>query len=158
MPYRVRAFCTKDNVPTLRQVFDHARSRGIRLAADEAHGPIDPDTTEWTDAEITYKSGKSPLVIECHRDDGSADCLAKVEPREYIDEIRVPGFSIAKRRVIRHLKNTRTRPSSSPPNCSMISMRMAFTPTRPSSAISSNTAAAWFTLTWKVFTRAARWC
>ena len=107
MPYRVRAFCTGTNVPTLKQVFDYAKSNGITLTADEEHGPIDIDSTDWTEAEIKYKKNRSPLVIECNRDDGTGDCLAKVEPQEYIDEIGRPGLSFTKRRVINHLKNTK---------------------------------------------------
>jgi hypothetical protein len=107
MPYRVRAFCTRSEVPTLKQVFDYSKSHGINLSADEEHGPTDVNSPDWTEAEISYKTGNRPLVIECNRDDGTEDCLAIVEPQEYVEEIGAPGLSLAKRRVIKHLKNTK---------------------------------------------------
>ncbi len=107
MPYRVRAFCTGSEIPTLRQVFEYAKSQNISLSADETHGPINLDLPDWTEVEISYKTGKSPLVVECNRDDGTEDCLAQIEPHEFIEEIGSPGLSFAKRRVIKHLKNTK---------------------------------------------------
>lgn len=107
MPYRVRAFCIKNNIPALDKVFDYAMSRGIKLIPDETHGPIDVSSKDWSDAEISYKDGKSPLVVECNRDDGKADCLARVEPQEYIEEIEQLEKSSEASRVIKHLKNTK---------------------------------------------------
>lgn len=107
MPYRVRAFCTGSEIPTLRQVFEYAKSQDISLSADETHGPIDLYSPDWTQVEVSYKTGKSPLVVECNRADGTEDCLARIEPQEFIEEIGSPGLSFAKRRVIKHLKNTK---------------------------------------------------
>lgn len=107
MPYRVRAFCTGSDVPTLAQVFEYAKAHGVALSADETHGPTDINTPDWTEVEIAYNPDKSPLVVECNRDNGTDDCLAKVEPQEYIETIGSPGFSRAKRPVIQHLKNTK---------------------------------------------------
>lgn len=107
MPYRVRAFCTGSKVPTLAQVFDYAKSQGVTLYPDETHGPTDVNASNWTEAEITYKTGKSPLVVECNRDDGTADCLARVEPQEFIADIKSMDPSPQGTRVIDHLKQTK---------------------------------------------------
>ena len=107
MPYRVRAFCTGCDVPTLAQVFDYARAHGVSLSADERHGPTDVDSPDWSEVEISYKPDKRPLVVECNRDDGTDDCLGAAEPQEFIEEIGSPGLSLAKRRVIKHLKATK---------------------------------------------------
>ena len=56
---------------------------------------------------MAYKPGKSPLVVECSRDDGKEDCLARVEPEEFIELIGRPGLSLTKRRVINHLRSTK---------------------------------------------------
>ncbi len=107
MPYRVRAFCVGPDIPTLAQVFEYARAQGVSLSPDETHGPTDVNSPDWSEVEISYKPGKSPLVVECNRDDGTDDCLARVEPQEYIEDIGAPGLSLAKRRVIKHLNATR---------------------------------------------------
>lgn len=107
MPYRVRVFCIHSSIPSLSDVFEYAKSRGVNLAADETQGPIDIHSADWTQAEIVYKPGKSPLVVECGRDDGTEECLARAEPQEFIEEIGSPGFSLAKRRIIKHLKTTK---------------------------------------------------
>jgi hypothetical protein len=107
MPYHVRAFCTSPNVPKLAQVFEYAESQGVGLSPDESHGKTDVNTSDWTEVEILCKTDKSPLVAECNRDDGSDDCLARVEPQEFVEEIGKPGLSFSKRRVINHLKATK---------------------------------------------------
>ncbi len=106
MPYHVRAFCTSPNVPTLTQVFEYAESQGVSLSPDETHGKTDVNTSDWSEVEISYKPDKRPLVAECNRDDGSDDCLARVEPQEFIQEIGSPGLSFSRRRVIKHLEAT----------------------------------------------------
>jgi hypothetical protein len=106
MPYRVRAFCTGSDVPTLAQVFEYTRAHDVDLSPDETHGPNDVKSSDWSEVEISYKPGKSPLVAECNRDDGTDDCLARVETLEYMEEIGSPGVSFTKRRVIKHLKTT----------------------------------------------------
>lgn len=60
MPYRVRAFCVGLEVPSLRDVFEYAKSQGVELWGDESHGPVDADSAEWTEAEIAYKGRKEP--------------------------------------------------------------------------------------------------
>ena len=107
MPYRVRVFCTATEVPTLGVVFEYASLQGITLCINEANDSMDVNSPDWSEVEISYKEGKSPLVVECNRDDGTQDCLACVEPQEYIEEIGPPGLSLTKRRVIKHLKNTK---------------------------------------------------
>jgi len=106
MPYRVRAFCTGSLVPTLAQVFEYAKTHGVMLEVDETYDPTDLESHEWSDVEIIYKAGKGPLVVECNRNDGTDDCLAQVEPQEYIDAIGPPGMSLIRRRVIKHLRAT----------------------------------------------------
>ncbi len=106
MPYYVRAFCTSNDIPTLSTIFQYASSKGIDLYVDEQHGLVDVNSSDWSQVEISYKKGKSPLVVECNRYDGTQECLARVEPLEFIEKIGSPGFSLTKRRVIKHLKNT----------------------------------------------------
>ena len=107
MPYRVRAFCMGPEVPRLAPVFDFAKEQGVVLSADDSHGPTDVNTPDWTDVEISYNSDKSPLVVQCNRDDDTDDCLARVEPHAYVELIGSPGLSRAKRQVIQHLNATR---------------------------------------------------
>ncbi len=107
MPYRVRAFCTGSDVPALAQVFEYAKVQDVNLSPDETHGTTDVGSPDWSEVEIFYNSEKRPLVVECNRDDGDNDCLARVEPQEYLEEIGPPGLSRAKRRVIKHLKATK---------------------------------------------------
>jgi hypothetical protein len=107
MPYRVRAFCTGSDVPTLAQVFEYAKVQGVNLSPDETHGATEVGSPNWSEVEILYNPDKRPLVVECNRDDGDNECLARVEPQEYLEEIGSPGLSRAKRRVIKHLKATK---------------------------------------------------
>lgn len=107
MPYFVRAFCTESDVPTLSQVFQYAKNHGVSLAPDETHGPTDVSSPDWSEAEISYKPDKSPLVVECNRDDGTDDSLAQGEAQEFVELIGSPGLSLTKRRVIKHLKATK---------------------------------------------------
>ncbi len=101
MPYYVRAFCKSHTVPTIGELEKALKVEypNVRIEAD------DPDDKKWENGAFFYKEGKQPVVIECNYKD-SPESLVAEECQEFIEEIGSPGFSLAKRRVLNHLKNT----------------------------------------------------
>src|SRR5690242_6286445 len=104
MGYYVRAFCASDKVPTPKELLKYVKSKGISLGL-EADG-VDIDSTKWDQVAWTYKEGKLPILMECNRD-SSEDGLFREEIDEFLEFIGKPGFSLAKRRVIGHLKESK---------------------------------------------------
>jgi len=56
--------------------------------------------------ELSYKSGKQPIVVECNRDEGT-DSLAHQEVAEFTELIGKPGRSAGKRRVLEQIAATK---------------------------------------------------
>ena len=104
MGYCIRAFCASEKVPTPRALLEYAKKKGVSLAL-EVDG-IDIDNANWNQLEWVYKDGKLPILMECNRDT-SEDGLLRKEIDEFLDFIGKPGFSLAKRRVIGHLKESK---------------------------------------------------
>ncbi|MGD2118772.1 MAG: hypothetical protein PVG66_10455 [Chromatiales bacterium] len=102
MPYYVRAFCKSDAVPSVSELESILKSEysGVRLETEDARDG------KWGNAEYYYKDGNQPVVVECNYNDGP-ESLAAEECEEFIEEIGSPGLSMAKRKVLDHLKNTK---------------------------------------------------
>jgi hypothetical protein len=102
MPYYVRAFCNSDTVPSISELESILKSEypAIRLETEDARDG------KWGNAEYYYKESNQPVVVECNYNDGPESLVAG-ECEEFIEEIGSPGLSMAKRRVLDHLKNTK---------------------------------------------------
>lgn len=102
MPYYVRAFCKSETLPTIEEIESTLKSNypDIRIETE------DERVGKWENAEYYYKNGNEPVIVECSFKEGS-ESLATEECGEFIEEIGSPGLSLAKRKVIDHLKNTK---------------------------------------------------
>jgi hypothetical protein len=105
MGYYVRAFCTSTEVPKLKDVLEWLKNRGVSILIDDEE-QAKLDSLDWKQISLYYKKGKLPIVAECNLDDGTEDCLVREEVNEFSELIGKPGFSINKRRVLKHLANT----------------------------------------------------
>jgi hypothetical protein len=117
MGYYVRAFCKAPASPSLGaiQAWLDKHAPGIQFsdpnhAADEPSGSklsaADLQTTNWTQVELVYKSGKLPIIVECNRE-SEPDSLVRAEAAEFSELIGQPKRSAAKRRVLDHLAETK---------------------------------------------------
>jgi hypothetical protein len=97
MAYFLRTFCTSVDLPTLREVFTSAENRGIQLVTS-----TDLDASAWQQAEIVYKPGRQPFVVEA--DSGE---FIEEEVAEFIELLEDVEDSPAKERVLAHLGRTR---------------------------------------------------
>ena len=104
MGYYVRAFCTSDKKPTIRQVLDHINQSGHDFIAQTNLTDSELSVDTWTSFELTYKKDRLPILVECNHindDDG----LAKEEINEFIDDLGPAGFFAGKKKkVIQHLQ------------------------------------------------------
>jgi hypothetical protein len=107
MGYYVRAFCKSSDVPAIGDVLRWLDGRGCRLWVDDPEERVDLDSADWEEIALKYKDGKLPILVECNRDEGAEGCLMKQEVKEFLEFIGKPGLSLAKRRVIKHLRDTR---------------------------------------------------
>lgn len=107
MGYYVRAFCTSKNVPAISTILKKLAEQGCHIKLDKNMIPVDDDSENWKQVALEYKQGKLPILAECIRDDGSADCLMRDEINEFLEFIGKPRLSFAKRRIIEHLKKTK---------------------------------------------------
>ena len=103
MPYYVRAFCTDESRPSIDQIESELKrdNPAARFESDD-----DRQSPSWSQAEFYYKSGKQPVIVEVNVNEG-AESLAAEESQEFTDEIGQPGLSRSKRRVLKHLADTR---------------------------------------------------
>jgi hypothetical protein len=96
--YYVRAFCTAEEPPTVRSVLQALESRGVQLTVeDDYNNPETLDTPDWQQFGFLYKPGKRGILVECNRHNGSEDCLAAEESKEFVEMIGPPGRSKQKK-------------------------------------------------------------
>ena len=102
MPYYVRAFCNSDTVPSVSELENTLKAEYpvIRLETEDTRDG------KWENVEYYYKEGNQPVIIECNYNDGPESLVAE-ECEEFIEEIGSPGLSMAKRKVLDHLKETK---------------------------------------------------
>ena len=100
MGYYLRVFCNSDTVPSVASLQGalHAAAPALRLHTDDP-----TDSSHWENAELRYKDGKEPILIEVNRNDG-ADSLAAEEIGEFAAEVRALPQSSATARVLEHLR------------------------------------------------------
>jgi len=118
--YYVRAFCSHAAVPELAKVQAWLRECGSPAMIDdpdhaigsaegtEARSPVvDLNRSDWQQVAIVYAKDKLPILVECHRDDGSSECEMQKEIAQFVNLLGDPADSPARRRVLDHLKLTR---------------------------------------------------
>ncbi|MBS1575615.1 MAG: hypothetical protein JST09_09965 [Bacteroidetes bacterium] len=106
MPYYVRAFCKSAGIPALNLVFDSINNKGYPFTLRIVENTLEGDLINWKSFEMNYKEGKGPIIVEFNVVDDE-DGLAKEEIEEFLDRIGSAGFSLRKRKVIHHLKQTK---------------------------------------------------
>jgi len=106
MGYYVRAFCTSTDVPKLNDVLEWLSNRGLIISIDDEE-KAKLDSSDWKQISLYYKTGKLPILAECNCDNGSEECLMREEVNEFLEFIGKPGLSLNKRRVLKHLANTK---------------------------------------------------
>ncbi len=102
--FYLRVFATTDRVPSLGLAMEFLRSREILLRPESPH--TDLDTGRWSDVRLLSSAGPS-LHLSCSRDEGTPDCLLKLELSEFLRRMTKGGVTGAKRKVVRHLENTK---------------------------------------------------
>ncbi len=107
MGYYVRAFCKADKVPSANSVLKWLDARGFQFSIEISDTGIDAYSCEWKQISLKYKDDKLPILVDCDRDDGSDSCLMRKEINEFLELIGKPGLFSAKRRVVKHLRDTR---------------------------------------------------
>lgn len=108
MSYFIRAFCTLGELPPLRSVLASAAEHGSNLALNPAL--TSPDTLEdtgWTRAGIGYKNNNAPILLEVYRDIEEEDSSMREEVEEFLEFLEDAPRNRHRRRVEKHLKNTR---------------------------------------------------
>jgi hypothetical protein len=104
MGYYLRAFCTSEDLPPLGGVLEWASAQGVSLAL-ESSSPGALGSAGWHEAELRYKPGRRPLVVDVSRagDDG----LLAEEVEEFIEMLGAVEESADKRKVLAHLRASR---------------------------------------------------
>jgi hypothetical protein len=103
MSYYVRAFCTSGDPPPLRTILDWVRSEGVSLDLDTENVTPDVDSSDWKEAELRYKPGNQPIVVDVTR---SRDELLSEEIDEFLEFLEDTPDSTAKSKVLKHLRET----------------------------------------------------
>lgn len=103
MAYFVRAFCASENIPSIQEIEVKIRKQypSVRLV-----GQTEKNGSSWQSFELFYKEEKKPISVSLNKE-GDADGLLDGERNEFMEEIGKPGLSLAKRKVLKHLKNTK---------------------------------------------------
>lgn len=98
MGYYLRAFCTFDEAPPLRSVFDWAEGQGVSLQAPSA----DLDARGWDQAEVVYKPDRQPFVAEANTGE-----LLREEVEEFVEFLEDVDETPEKQRVLDHLQQSK---------------------------------------------------
>lgn len=103
MSYYIRAFCRSQRSPAFSdlQKFLNGRNPHYHL-----EGEVDDNNSYWTDFIFHYKEGRLPILVEINWCDDDSS-LGKEELEEFLQDIGSPGLSLKKRKVIKHLKQTK---------------------------------------------------
>ena len=65
------------------------------------------DDGDWGQVGIVYKEHKAPILLEVNRDDGDDESLMREEVEEFIERLEDAPNNKIRRRVEKHLRNTR---------------------------------------------------
>jgi hypothetical protein len=99
MGYYLRVVCTSEDLPPLGRVLEWAAAQGVSLTL-ESSSPGALDSAGWREAELRYKPGRQPLVVDVSRaGDGS---LVAEEVEEFIEFLAEVDESADKRKVLAH--------------------------------------------------------
>jgi len=120
MSYYVRVFCTNAEIPDLANIQAWLRASNSAAVIDEPDHAIeaaeagelgtpilDLATSGWEQVAIAYRAGKLPILAECHRDDGTEECLMRKEITEFRELIGELKDSTSRLHVLQHLAATR---------------------------------------------------
>jgi hypothetical protein len=108
MAYYVRAFCkSADPVPPLARILQWVRDRGPTLSLDPRSGRLSLEAEDWNEAELIYKEGKLPLIVEVSRANQPREALLHEEIGEFQEFLEDVPESENKLKVLEHLAATR---------------------------------------------------
>jgi hypothetical protein len=98
LAYYLRAFCTSDEIPPLRVVFEWVGGRGVRLEAPAT----DLDASGWEQAEVIYRPDRQPFIAErCVGD------LLREEIEEFTEFLEEVDESPERQDVLDHLERSK---------------------------------------------------
>jgi hypothetical protein len=107
MAYWVRAYCTAETVPTIRDLLNWLWEKDEFAAA---HAPGEStralDSAKWKSFELVYHPDRESLLIECNRNTGPRSLCAG-EVRGELESLEDVDDSAAKQQVEDCLRRTR---------------------------------------------------
>jgi hypothetical protein len=106
LAYYIRAFCLGNEVPHIASLLQGLKTRDVHLTLAGEPPPPPTDMPDWDRAALVYKKGKSPLIVECHRNDAEGS-PARRQIESFLKQIGPPGKSTIKRRITAHLQGTK---------------------------------------------------
>lgn len=106
MSYLVRAYCTAEAVPTIREFLTWLRDEAGFDASVPGERPKALDSAAWKSFELLYDPAKESLLVECNRNTGPRSLCAR-ELRGELESLDGVTDSAAKRRVADCLSRTR---------------------------------------------------
>jgi hypothetical protein len=104
--YYLRVFCKSEDLPPLGRVLEWAAAQGVSLELENEPDRNDLDSAGWRGAEIRYKHGKRPLVVDVSRAADSRLLLSE-EVEEFIEDLTEVEESAEKIRLLAHLRDSR---------------------------------------------------
>jgi hypothetical protein len=108
----LRALCTGDPPPTLRELLADVEARGTAFALDPAGPPVALDDPAWREATLLHGQPAVPFPVELNRagdppeDDEELDLVGS-EIEELLEELEDAPANAARRKVEAHLRATR---------------------------------------------------
>jgi hypothetical protein len=104
--YHLRVFCKSEDLPPLGRVLDWAAAQGVWLELEDEPDRGDLDSARWRGAEIRYKHGKRPFVVDVSRAAQNRLRLSE-EIQEFIEFLNDVNESAEKAKVLAQLRETR---------------------------------------------------
>ncbi|WP_163192517.1 hypothetical protein [Clostridium thermarum] len=104
----LRVFCTKEDVPTINEIFKWTKLQGYNLRVDKSYVEVDP-AKPWEEVAVIGEDGNRVFIAEVNRDGNEEESLMREEVNEFMELIKeledVPAENLAK--VRKHLNHTK---------------------------------------------------
>lgn len=105
----LRVFCTREENPSINEIFKWTKLQGYNLRADKSYIEVDQTSKQWNEIAVIGEDGNRVFIAELNRDNGNEESLMREEIQEFLEIIKeledVPAENKAK--VKKHLNETK---------------------------------------------------
>lgn len=105
----LRVFCTKEENPSVNEIFKWTKLQGYNLRVDKSYNEVEPTSKNWNEVAVIGEDGNRVFIAEVDRESKNEESIMKEEVQEFLELMKeledVPAENRAK--VKKHLNETK---------------------------------------------------